>query len=64
MSTRTDQLKNLGIIDSESDLSQKSKQLIEGMSESEFNAIITARAKISDVNHRDDFDQSVSNHGF
>ena len=64
MNPRIQQLINLGIIHSEGDISPGARQLIENMSQDEFDALITTRAKIVTPGHRDGFDESIQKHGF
>ena len=62
--SKVDQLKNLGVIKDESDLSANAKTLLDNMTDDEFHAVVTARAKIADSQHKDDYDQSIQMHGF
>jgi hypothetical protein len=60
---RIDQLKNAGIIDPKQ-LSPKARALIESLTDDEFHAILTARAKISDDADRKSYDQQIQVMGF
>ncbi|MCB1809079.1 MAG: hypothetical protein KDK04_28305 [Candidatus Competibacteraceae bacterium] len=62
--SRVEQLQNLGVIKDDASLSANAKALIENMTDDEFHAVVTARAKISDGGHRDDYDQAIQMHGF
>ena len=62
--SKVEQLKNMGVIKDENDLSDNAKTLLDNMTDDEFHAVVTARAKIGDQQHRDNYDQSIQMHGF
>lgn len=62
--SRVEQLKNLGVIKDDTSLSANAKTLLDNMTDDEFHAVVTARAKISDPQHKDDYDQAIQMHGF
>jgi hypothetical protein len=64
MVSRIDQLKNAGIIDDPDDLKDDAMKLINDLAEDEFNAILTARAKISDAAGRKLYDRAIQVQGF
>ena len=61
--SRIDQLKNAGIIKDAKDVLSDAAELIGSLTDDEFHAILTARAKIDPANQQI-FDQTILKAGF
>lgn len=64
LSEKIEYLKNLGVISQESDLSPTAEQLLDKLTDEEFHAAVTIRAKIGDSKDRDDWDNGITMMGF